>query len=406
METELGITDGAARAWRLLAHFGHAVDLDAAAAALAVSTSTARRWRDEVRAAGLVTRDGAAWVHRDRASAARASRELDDAAEIAQVVRRGLLWLLHGLSAADRWFADRDDQPVLPAPPQDLSPRDFASREQAWAWVAARWDELVPAVRTAVEHGEVALAWQLVAVTFHWAFLAKPWRSWAEAARIADEAARAAGDELGRAWTQHVLARIAGDEGDHDAAVERGTRSLQLRRRLGERRDAGWSALALAQSKTARGDPEVEIAPLLDETVEAHREIGMLAGVCLGSSFRAQLAARRGALDEAEHRLREVAGVVHGTGDPAIEVHVRTRLGEVLVGRGRLEQARGQAALADERAREAGADWFRIDALICLADCGPDGSSREALRAAARIAGELGDPRAERLRTRLAELGS
>lgn len=99
-------------------------------------------------------------------------------------------------------------------------------------------------------------------------------------------------------------------------------------------------------------------------------------------------------------------GIARDTGDPAIDAHVRTRLGEVFVRRDALEQAREQASLADERARGAGADSFRIDALACLADCCGTERAQEAVRTAIRISEELGDPGADQLRTRLAELGS
>lgn len=400
-----------ARAWRLLAHVGDP-SLGAAAAALGTSSSQTRGWLHEALRANLLDRSGAQWRYHDlhRGWAVRVSREQDDPDLIAELVRRALLWFLHGLAAADEWFANRDDQPTLVALPDDIDFPTFASYDEAWSWVEARWPSLVPAVNTAVAYGETTLAWQLTAIVFHWAFLAKPWSSWANATRTVLEATRTVDDQLGQAWAHHILSCICGDEGQLDAAATHEHTALELRRYLGERRDTGWSAINLSRWLMARDEPDAAIEPLISETIDAHTEVGIRAGVCLAHAARGQLAARRGDLPAARDHYDTALAELDGLGDPAIDAYVQTGLAEVLVGLGHHERGRELALAADNCADTAGADWFRVSALAVLAETYDPAAERDqlwqALHLATTLADKLGDPREVQLRERLAALDS
>lgn len=402
-----------ARAWRLLAHVGDP-SLGAAAAALGASSTQTRQWLHEAAEANLLERDGATWRYHDllRGFAVRTSHRIDEPAVIHDVVRRSMLWFLHGLAAADRFFAARDDQPDLLPLPDDIEAPQFGSYDEAWAWVEGRWYAVVPAVELAVRSNEPTLAWQLVAILFHYAFLAKPWESWTKATRAALTAARQAQDQTGQAWMHHCLSYIAGDEAYYDSAAEHEHTALELRRWLGGQRDIGWSAINLVRWRFALNEPDEAIDPLITEALECHRAIGMRAGIALALASRGGLAARRGDLTDAREHLDAAVGELPGLGDPAIYCYVETALAEVLIQQGNLTAGREHAQLADTHAVSAGADYFRVAALSAIADTysstNPDQREqlRDALALALALAEQLGDPREADLRERLDQINT
>lgn len=399
----------AARAWRLCAHIGDP-PLEGAAAALGASHSDVRRWLNEATRAHLLDRqrDMSGWQYHDlhRSYALRVSNEIDSPEEIERVVYAALTWILHGFAHADEWFASRNDQPEL-VPSTVQAPR-FSSYDEAFTWVETYWYVLVMAVQMALARGWTALAWQVVAINLHYAFLAKPWSTWDKAAALAQDKAQADSDYTGLAWMHMVRGSIAGDREAYDSAVTHLHSSLEYRRWLRHTRDVGWSALNTARWRFARGDSDDEIRPLIDEAIEAHTSIGMQAGATLGTAFRGLLAARAGDLGSAVDHLQSALEDIDQLGDPAIFSFVHTRLAEVLIQQAQLEQARGHAQYADDHAHAHGADWYRIDALVAIADTysperEPD-QVRRALSMAIVIADKLGDPREDELRDRLTAL--
>lgn len=198
---------------------------------------------------------------------------------------------------------------------------------------------------------------------------------------------------------------IAGDQENYDTAIAHLDAALEYRRRLQHPRDVGWSAINAARWRFARGDGDAAIEPLIDEAIDAHTTVGMQAGVTLGWAFRGALATRAGQHTTALNHLYRALRDVEDLADPAIHCYVHTRLAEVLVRDGQLEQARQHAREADDHGLRHGADWYRIDALTTVADTyNPSQHPDEVWRAltmAVVIANKLGDPRENALRERL-----
>lgn len=405
------LSSESAQAWRLLAHVGDP-SLGAAAAALNVTASRARRLLHEATRANLLDRAGSSWTYHDlhRSYAIDVSRSQDADETIAETVYRSLVWYLHGLSNADTWFAARDDQPEIVALPEGIEPPEFGSYDEAFEWVDARWSSLVHAVQTAVSHGWAALAWQLAAIHVHWSFLVKPWHSWAQACHAAGGAAREHGDLNGQAWMEHILGSIAGDQDNYNVAIRHTDAALELRRHLGDPRDIGWVAVNAVRWRLATDAAERDIRPLVDEVINNHSSIGMQAGVCLGHTFRAMLDDRAGDHTNAIEHLNQALVGLDELDDPAVYCYVYTTLAQVEVQAGRLLDAREHAQQSDAYALRSGADWFRIGALAAEADTynPSDAGERDrlwtTLHMAVTLCDKLGDPREPHLRERLDDL--
>jgi class 3 adenylate cyclase/tetratricopeptide (TPR) repeat protein len=143
------------------------------------------------------------------------------------------------------------------------------------------------------------------------------------------------------AWRTELLA------GDVDAAERELRRSYETLDAYGERYTLSTVAALLAQTLLAQAAPLEEA----ERMVERSRELasaGDVATQALWRCARGRILARRGALAEAEALVREGVELLESTDFTILRVDAYLDLGEVLVARGRMDEARR----AYERARD------------------------------------------------------
>ena len=395
----------AARTFRMLGlHPG--TDIDAAAAeALTGDPGTSARL-DELTAACLLQPSGKTRYRMHdlvRLYASERARAEEGEAERAAAVDRLLRWYLHTADAADRMLIPgRRRVPLASAPvPTQLS---FETYHQALAWCDAEWPSLAAITRLAAETGAHKTAWELPVALWGYFMVRKPWSQWEATNRIGLAAARHLGDAFGEAHVLGSLAFVCLDQHRYREAIQNMSTALNWCRASGDEWGAGIALLVLAMAFRQLGDLAAAIRSC-HEALAIWRRTGDHWGAAhtlnnLGAIYRDW---RRH--DKAIDCLQEALEILDKAGDQWGQARTLTSLGSCLGDLDRHQDAikyltralRIRCEITDQRGQAETLDQLAIVLLQTEAPA----KAHHAWRTALTIFEQLGDPQADRVRTRL-----
>ncbi|RKN04846.1 ATP-binding protein [Streptomyces radicis] len=304
----------AARLFRLLGlHPGNEFGLAAVASLAALEPARARALLETLVRAHLVQRrPGERYELHDllRAYARELVRREESEADRSAILARALAWYLRTADAAQRAIAPHDRCALDDHAPASAAALTFDDYESAFRWYQAESANLVAATRVAADAGFPGIAWRLAVALRAIHMHHNAFDAWGTTARIALDAARASGEEIGEAEALENLGKVAFQASRLEEAEECHRGALAIRRRIGDRHGTAVSVNALG-----------------------------LLGL------------RRRRLDEAEAHFTEAVEIFRDLDDRRWKALMRGNLAETLCELGRAEEARAivEHALADFR---------------------------------------------------------
>ncbi|AHH93847.1 hypothetical protein GCM10010174_90980 [Kutzneria viridogrisea] len=403
----------AARLFRLLGlHRGPHISTAAAAALAGVPLSTARSLFERLASAHLVQ-----GTVRDRYQvhdllleyAGDLAAAEEDEKERVAAVRRLVTWYVHTARAATRVLAPFRVERLEPEPlAEGVTALEFDSEAAALRWCEAELANFEPVIQLAVDTGVNVPAWQLAISLWSYLFLRKPWSVWTRTHKLAQQAARAVGDNYAEGWVATNLAEAYRRMGEYNESELLYERALRLRQQVNDRHGEGWSLAGSAFLAIDRGDPELASdhaakALAIFTEFEDNQGIGAIL-TTLGEVHRCW-----GRLDEALATMNEALALYERIGSLEGESWVLTRMADI-----QLVQGDHAAALATlERALRACRDgkdrWGEADVLARSGDIqlglGQLDQAQHCWEQALQRYEEVGDqPRASGLRARIRAL--
>jgi hypothetical protein len=197
---------------------GQDIGLAAAAALAGWSTPDTRRRLDVLVAAGLLTEpvpDRFAWHDLVRDYARERAGTVDSIRYRRRAARRLLDFYLHTAQQADLQIRRRDASIPLGPPSPGVRPLTFTSRRQAAGWCESERDNLVTAVRFAVDRGFHEHAWKLPCLLWEFFNLRKHRADWIATHEFGLAAARRLGDRFAEHCVLNGLVGAHGEAGPH-----------------------------------------------------------------------------------------------------------------------------------------------------------------------------------------------
>jgi tetratricopeptide (TPR) repeat protein len=313
---------------------------------------------------------------------------------------------VHTAYAADR-LIDPTRTGAVPEPPRPhVAPEPFTDQDLAWAWLSTEYPGLVTLIKIAEPGPFDTQLWYLsraIATFLYrralWPDLAATHRVAADAAhRLADPAMESealrilggsyvylgryddaerqlrqaiglsarSGDRTAEAHGHHMLSVLCDAQDDAAEGLRHAERCLELHQGAGDRRNHAIALAGVGWLLTRAGNHRQAIVRC-QEAMAIHTELDNRDGIAgtldsLGHAYH-----QLGDLDQAVGCFRRSIGLFHEIGDRYLEADVTVRLGDAL-------QALGETIAASDA-------WLR----------------------ALREFEELGHPRADVVRTRLAE---
>ncbi|WP_210582087.1 tetratricopeptide repeat protein [Streptomyces sp. GESEQ-4] len=228
----------AARLFHLLGlHAGPDISQSAAAALAGLPLRQTRGLLAELTRAHLLTEHtpGRYTLH-DLLRAYAAERALAEETppERDRAVERLLTWYLHTADAAYVFLTpERRRVPLDPLPPS-CRPLTFCGYDQALNWCDTERPNLVAAVHLAVAVGRPGIAWRLAGALWGFFYLRGHLHDWLDTTRTALDAARAAHDRRGTAWSLGDVACALTQTHRYDEAIDHFRQAMALNRELGD----------------------------------------------------------------------------------------------------------------------------------------------------------------------------
>jgi len=206
---------------------------------------------------------------------------------------------------------------------------------------------------------------------------------------------RQSGDRAGEATALNNLGNVAYAQGDLAAAEYMHSQAVRIRRDIGDIRGQAYSVsnLGLIYLDMGRlGDARRSH----EEALSLSHVVGDRGGSAIATQCLGSLAILRGAFEEAERLLQEALASCRALGDARGESYALASLADLARQKGDLEGARGlhEQALAIRRSLGYTHGIMTSHLLLgqVLESLGRRDEAREALRAAADLAGKLGRP--------------
>ncbi|GAB3011407.1 BTAD domain-containing putative transcriptional regulator [Streptomyces pseudoechinosporeus] len=322
-------------------------------------------------------------------------------------VERLLSWYLHTVDATCPLLTPhRRRVPLEPIPP-DCRPLAFTAHDQALEWCETERANLAAAVHQAAACGRADIAWRLTAVLWGFFYLRSHLHDWLDTARTAHDAARAAHDRTGEAWSLNDVATALTVMRRFDEAIDHLRQAIVHCRELGD-------TDGRAQAVGNLGDAYLQ-AGRLDKAVEYIRRALALyrlrgnawaEGIALANLGDAYQ--RLGRFDEAINYLDQALTVLRTVGNRWVEGVTFDILGTVQHRLDRHDEAIEHYRQALEAHREVGNRWVEGDTLGRLGDvlvaAGEPEEARTGWRQALAIFEELDHPDVEEIRGRLRRL--
>jgi DNA-binding SARP family transcriptional activator len=317
-------------------------------------------------------------------------------------LRRVLTWYLHTADAAATMIVPTRSH--VPLDPTSAEPLEFASYDDALAWLDAEYANLMAAVHVAAEMGEDAIAWKLPVTLASYLDICRPLADWVAAGHTAVRAARRVGDLRGEAWLLSQLCSPYAGLGRFDDALDCLHRALRIRTEIGDRRAEGSTLNNLGAAYGGQGRFEDSIR-YFRRALSVAVEIGdqrseSIALLNLGEAHQG-LAQH----DKAGDYLQQALRIARQNDDARVEGSVLSNLSKIFRALGRptptrdhLQQALAAWQRAGDRENEAETHCELGD---LLSGIGEAQAARKHWRAAQIFFDNAGDPRARELRRRL-----
>jgi tetratricopeptide (TPR) repeat protein len=341
-----------------------------------------------------------------RSYAAELSAEADTPDERTAALRRLLGWYGGQAIAAAQVL-----EPGRNFPPAALTTQPFLAGSdpaRALRWYEGELPGLLSAVRQAGQLGLHDVAAQLAIGMWPFFQRAAHLEDWLAVSRAGVASARHLDDDYLLSWLLAGLGAVCQQNDLFGEAQDCLTEALTIRRRTGNRpgQAAILNFLGMGMSRRDRFDEALEfLRPALD----IYLELGDQANVrlVLNNTGHALRGLKR--YDEAVAFLERAMAIAVEHGDRHDEGIVRSTLGDIYLDLGRHEEAAGQYRLALAALEETAPEHVDLADVLhglgsALAGLGRPAEAREAWLAAIPILDRLGDPRADSLRARIADL--
>ncbi|GAA3438284.1 tetratricopeptide repeat protein [Kutzneria kofuensis] len=281
-----------------------------------------------------------------------------------------------------------------------------ADRDQALKWFDDELVNFATVARVASDVGDHDAAWRFALACAPYFFSRKPWATWILVQEAGLAAARAASERDGEAWLCDSLAVAYREQRRHDDAVRHLVLALELFEEAGNPLGTAQSSLHLAQTYRELGDLPLA-ADAANAALAAFRTAGSAHGEARAENLLGGIASARGEHSSALAHTERAMKIFDEQADEHGYSWAVNNLGLVLAKLGRYEQA-VDAFTAALRVRQRIDRYGLAFTYEGLGDVHRQlGSSAEARRNwqhALEIFDVVGDPRAERLRTRIEAL--
>lgn len=398
------------RMFRLLGLFpGFSMDAGAAAALAGLDAYRADPLLEELVDTHLLDEPGSARYRlHDLIAlfAARNCREEESEAERHAALARLLDFYLYSTDAAEeRLRPGRLDRAAPAAPGTPM--RAFEDRAEALAWLDAEHTNLVPVVRTAVEHGFHRHAWQIA--RYLWGFFEtrRHRTDWIAAYEAALPSARATGDRLAEARILVGLGAAKHDLRRYDEASDHYRDALALMREAGFRSGEAGVLTNLGNTYRRAGRLPESIA-CQQQSVQICRQIGDESGEAIALANLGELYCDAGRPADGVGCHQQALAIFRKAGDRRLEASVLNGLAQTHLSMGEHDHAQACCHEALDAHRECGDRYGETESLRLVGrlhlEAGRPHEARQAWHAALAIADDLGSPAASELRSALTEL--
>ncbi len=392
-------------------HPGPEISVPALASLAGIQLREARATLDELARAHLVAErePGRFAMHdlvRDHA------RELFEAsvapAERLDVVRRLADHYLHSAYAATRTLFHTPLPFALDQPVDGVEPERFAGPEEGSAWLQAELPALGKVVDlVAATPGIEGHPWRLARAVsgYLWDRCA-----WADIAQLHERALTAClrvADRAGEADARHGLGDAYAGLGRWAESRVELDRALKLSIAVGDQMGESDVLCTLGRTMEMQGKPREGLLPTR-EALELYRRIGDRSGEAVSLNNLGWMHALLGEYDDALVRCQEALALYQEDGDLPGQSFALDSMGRAYVGLGDLSRAIDSFAEAAAVTRSLGQFYNQAVGLTHLGEAhhaaGHLIEAHEAWVAALALFDEIGHPRAETLRSRLALL--
>jgi DNA-binding SARP family transcriptional activator/tetratricopeptide (TPR) repeat protein len=390
---------GPDRAFRLagLAN-GPDISLQAAAALLGVPPEVAEKPLEELVDAHLLQSAGSGrYRFHDLLRLYAAERARDDEGPDAkrEAVSRLLSFYLVGVAAASKRLSPSQTFPAtFPPPLPGTQAPDFATQDEALAWLDLEYANLVAAVDLAVAYGEHEVAWKLPVSMWEYFARRGNMNDWIGTHEIALASVRSLDDRDAELGVLNDLAGAYSQAGRMETAVERIAQLVAVARQGGSPRALAISLQNLGSALADVGRLEEAAAPL-SESLSAHRESRNRVGEGITLVTIASVCRRRKDYDQAVEHLHRAASILREAGDRMRENEALLELSAVHLELGQLADTQLGAAGIVSASREIGDRSCEARALTMLGNAefalGHRTSARTHWAEALAIFTELGD---------------
>ena len=241
-------------------------------------------------------------------------------------VHRLLTWYLHTAVAA-RFAVDPGARRIElgGAPPQVPT---FENRAAGLRWFGLERQNLVVAVRLAIERGEHTLCWRITTALLTFFHLGKHWDDWFTTHCLGLAAARADGDLLGQAYILNGLGVAYGDVGRAAQAIEAHREAAELYARTANRTGAAWNLNNFGVVyDDLRRFPEA--VACYEEALALFEELGDARGQGLALCNLGDVHRQRGEPGPAVEALRRAMAIQQSAGDLGGQRITLTNLGDL-----------------------------------------------------------------------------
>jgi tetratricopeptide (TPR) repeat protein len=277
---------------------------------------------------------------------------------------------------------------------QEVLAQRFTGVDGAHAWLLEEEENLLAVLAAATAAGLNTHVWQLAAFLFQaWSYRGF-YDRWEETARVALDAAEAAGDPIGQSHALAYQARGYSQRGLLAHARELQQRALKIRERIGDQFGLAQSHNALGLIEHRAGDLEAAIARYL-RCEEIAAACGDAHFVAIARLNRADALRTQGHLEQAMALLHLASGHFRTGKVPRYAATASQIIADILGLQGRTsealvaaEQALAETSLLPDPALLA---WAQRTHAVALTRAGRAAEAIEALRATAALHAAIQD---------------
>lgn len=336
----------------------------------------------------------------------RAAEEESDSATN-KAFRRLLDFYLHSADRADRVVRPSRTDVALPELSHGVHLMHFSDYGSSIRWCAAERANLVAATRAAFDQGQFVHAWQIPTVLWGYFSLQTNIVEWDEVTGIALRAATVLGDEYAQAVCLHTMGGNNKIRMRFEVALEKFQEALSIRERIGHEHGIAATADEIGNTLTylARFDEAIRFRR---QAIDMRLASGNKAGWAITLNNLAFTLMKQGELSEAFDVCTQAIQVCEELGMHPTLAAIKGTLVEIQIGRRQYDDAirvyRQVLAMPAEHRDSRSVVQLLIDSGEAFSQVGDLDTARDVWREAAVLLDQHGDPRAEGMRGKLAEL--